>query len=42
MTKELSQVLAANAVRRLSQGEELNLKPERWRFLDWSGRWDIG
>ena len=29
MTKELSQVLAANAVRRLSQEEELNLKPER-------------
>ena len=29
MTKELSQVLAANAVRRLSQEEELILKPER-------------
>ena len=29
MTKELSQVLAADAVRRLSQEEELNLKPER-------------
>ena len=31
MTKELSQVLAADAVRRLSQEEELNLKPERWK-----------
>ena len=30
MTKDLSQVLAANAVRRLSQEEELNLKPERF------------
>ena len=30
MTKELSQVLAADAVRRLSQEEEQNLKPERW------------
>ena len=29
MTKELSRVLAANAVRRLSQEEELNLKHER-------------
>ena len=28
VTKELSQVLAANAVRRLSQEEELNLKPK--------------
>ena len=39
MTKELSQVLAANAVRRLSQEEELNLKPERllrmWWVLTW-------
>ena len=31
MTKELSQVLAAVAVRRLSQEEELNLKPVHWR-----------
>ena len=32
-TKELSQILAADAVRRLSQEEELNLKPERlWRM----------
>ena len=39
MTQELSQVLAANAVRRLSQEEELNLKPERLlrmrRVLTW-------
>ena len=37
MTKELSQVLTANAVRRLSQEEELNLKPERLlrRVLTW-------
>ena len=39
MTKELSQVLAADAVRRLSQEEELNLKPERLlrmrRVLTW-------
>ena len=39
MTKELSQVFAADAVRRLSQEEELNLKPERLlrtrRVLKW-------
>ena len=39
MTKELSKVLAADAVRRLSQEEELNLKPESLlrmrRFLTW-------
>ena len=35
MTKELSQVLAANAVRRLSQEEELNLKPERLLRMRW-------
>ena len=29
MTNELSQVLAADAVCRLSQEEEMNLKPER-------------
>ena len=39
MTEELSQVLAAHAVRRLTQEEELNLKPERllrmWWILTW-------
>ena len=39
MTKELSQVLAADAVRRLSQEEELNLKRKRLLrmrcFLTW-------
>ena len=35
MTRELSQVLAADAVRRLSQEEELNLKPERWLRMRW-------
>ena len=35
MTKELSQVLAADAVRRLSQEEELNLKPERSLRMRW-------
>ena len=29
MTRELSQVWAADAVRRLTQEEELDLKPER-------------
>ena len=35
MTKELSQVLAADAVRHLTQEEELNLKPERLLRLRW-------
>ena len=35
MTKELSQVLAADAVRRLTQEEELDLKPERLLRLTW-------
>ena len=39
MTKELSQVLAADAVRRLSQEEELNLKPERWLRMRWVLTW---
>ena len=39
MTKELSQVLAANAVRRLSQEEELNLKPERLLRMRWVLTW---
>ena len=34
-TKELSQVLAANAVRRPSQEEELNLKPEGLLRMRW-------
>ena len=40
MTKELSQVLAANAVRRLSQEEELNLKPERLLRMRWVLTWN--
>ena len=39
MTKELSQVLAADAVRRLSQDEELNLKPERLLRMRWVLTW---
>ena len=39
MTKELSQVLAAKAVRRLSQEEELNLKPERSLRMRWVLTW---
>ena len=37
--KELSQVLPANAVRRLSQEEALNLKPERLLRLQWFLTW---
>ena len=37
MTKELSQVWASDAVRRLPQEEELNLKPER--LLRWVLTW---
>ena len=39
MTKELSQILTANAVRRLSQKEELNLKPERLLRMRWVLTW---
>ena len=39
MTKELSQVLAADAVRRLSQEGELNLKPERLLRMRWVLTW---
>ena len=39
MTKELSQVFAADAVRRLSQEEELNLKPERFLRMRWVLTW---
>ena len=39
MTKELSQVLAADAVRRLTQEEELNLKPERLLRMRWVLTW---
>ena len=39
MTKELSQVLAADAVGRLSQEEELNLKPERLLRMRWVLTW---
>ena len=39
MTKELSQVLAANAVRRISQDEKLNLKPERLLRMRWVLTW---
>ena len=39
MTKELSQVMAADAVRRLSQEEELNLKPEKWLRMRWVLTW---
>ena len=35
MTKELLQVLAAVAVRRISQEEELNLKPVRVLRMRW-------
>ena len=38
-TKELSQVLAADAVRRSSQEEELNLKPERLLPMRWVLTW---
>ena len=34
-TEELSQILAADAVRHLSQEEELNLKPERLLRMRW-------
>ena len=40
MTKDLSHVLAANAVRRLSQEEELNLKPERLLRMRWVLTWN--
>ena len=39
MTKELSQVLAANAVRRLSQEEEVNLEPGRLLRMRWVLTW---
>ena len=39
MTKELSQVLAADAVRRLAQEEELNLKHERLLRMRWVLTW---
>ena len=39
MTKEMSQVFAADAVRRLSQEEELNLKPERLLRMRWVLTW---
>ena len=39
VTKELSQVLAANAARRLSQEEELNLKLERLLRIRWVLTW---
>ena len=39
MTKELSQVLAADAARRLLQEEELNLKPERLLRMRWVLTW---
>ena len=39
MTKELSQVLAADAVRRLTQKEALNLKPERLLRMRWVLTW---
>ena len=35
MTKEVSQVWAAEAVRRLTQEEELDLKPERLLRMRW-------
>ena len=35
MTKKMSQVLAADAVRRLTQKEELVLKPERLLRMRW-------
>ena len=39
MTKELSQVLAADAVRRLTQEEELDLKPDRLLRMRWVLTW---
>ena len=39
MTRDWSQVLAANAVCRLSQEEELNLKPERLLRMRWVFMW---
>ena len=39
MTKELSQVLAADAVSRLTQEEELNLKLERLLRMRWVLTW---
>ena len=39
MTKELSQVLAADAVSRHSQEEELHLKPERLLRMRWVLTW---
>ena len=39
ITKELSQVLAAGAVTRLRQEEELKLKPERWLRTRWLLVW---
>ena len=39
MVKELSQILAADAVRHLAQEEELNLKPERWLRMRWVLTW---
>ena len=39
MTEELSQVLAANALRRLSQEEELNVKHERLLRMRWVLTW---
>ena len=39
MTIELSQVLAADAVRRLTQEEELDLKPERLLRMRWVLTW---
>ena len=39
MTKEWSQVLAGDAVRRLTQEEELDLKPERLLRIRWVFTW---
>ena len=39
MTLELSQVVAADAVRRLMQEEELDLKPERLLRMRWVLTW---
>ena len=39
VTKELPQVLAADAVRRLSKEEELDLKPERLLRMRWVLTW---
>ena len=39
MTKELSQVWAADAVRRLRQEEELDLQPERLQCMRWVLTW---